>query len=151
MIGGINLFQVGDVVKGLDNNGYGITNSNMKKALVISAGAGTSSMEIIVCEHTNRIIPYKGQIFAVQNDEKRFKFVSHIDLDNLFYDKYSIGCMSLKNQHRTYNKPILKSNSRVKGVCSKELIGCIVVNNLFGNLENDEYPIMTNGFCYYKK
>lgn len=151
MIGGINLFQVGDVVKGLENNGYGITNSNMEKALVISAGTGTRSMEIIVCEHTNRTIPYKGQIFAVQNDEKRFKFVSHIDLDNLFYDKYALGCMNLKNQYRTYNKPILKSNSRVKGVCSKELIGCIVSNNLFGNLENDEYPIMTNGFCYYKK
>lgn len=151
MIGGINLFQVGDVVKGLENNEYGITNSNMKKALVISAGAGTSSMEIIVCEHANRDVPYKGQIFTVQNDEKRFKFVSHIDLDNLFYDKYAIDCMSLKNQYRKYNKSMLKSNSRVKGVCSKELILCIVSNNLFGNLENDEYPIITNGFCYYKK
>lgn len=151
MIGGINLFQVGDVVKGLDNNGYGITNSDMKKALVIFAGSGTSRMELIVCEHTNRTAPYKGQIFTVQNDEKRFKFVSHVDLDNLFYDKYALGCMSLKNQYRAYNKSMLKSNSSVKEVRSKELIANIVSNNLFGNLENNEYPIIINGFYYYKK
>lgn len=69
----INLFKVGDIVKGLPGNGYGITNHWMVKGKVVSINDDLGSMRVEVLEHI--MLEEIGIVYDVKNSSSKFKLV----------------------------------------------------------------------------
>lgn len=65
-------FKVGDIICGIYNNGYGVTNEHMKKAEVVSVYSN-DNMEIKIIEHENNNEISKH--YYVINSTKKFKLV----------------------------------------------------------------------------
>lgn len=69
-------FKVGDIIKGLPNNGHCITNENMTKAEVLEVNVGVwDKIKIKILEHITK--PNEvGNTYSVENDKNRFELVS---------------------------------------------------------------------------
>lgn len=67
-------FKVGDKIKGLKNNGYGVTNERMYLGEVKEVSRGYNDyMEIVVLEHQNPM--FIGSTYDVLNSKDKFKIV----------------------------------------------------------------------------
>lgn len=65
------LFEIGDIICGIKNNGYSITNERMKKAEVVRIYDKGMSIKILEHEDDKEI----SNIFPVLNNDKQFKLV----------------------------------------------------------------------------
>ena len=65
-------FKVGDIVKGIFDNDYGVTNENMYKGEVIAAS--DNSMKIKILDHKNK--NFIGDEYTVGNEEQKFELIS---------------------------------------------------------------------------
>ncbi|MFW6247094.1 MAG: hypothetical protein ACOC22_02885 [bacterium] len=64
------MFELGDIIKGKENDYYGVTNENMYKGKVIDTQG--NYMEIRILEH--RICCYAGDVFTVKNSKEYFEY-----------------------------------------------------------------------------
>ena len=64
-------FKVGDIVKGIRNNSYGITNHRMTRAEVISADDYDMKVKILEHDRSNRV----GEKYTVDNSDTEFELV----------------------------------------------------------------------------
>lgn len=92
-----NYFKVGDIIRGINNNGYGITNGDMKKAEVIRSYGHDMRIKILEHEDSSNV----GETFTVDNSIGGFKkYISHPTELHITTDGY-----------KTYG--ILKENGKV--------------------------------------
>lgn len=68
-------FKVGDIVRGLPNNGYGITNGEMTKAVVVCVTGGDIGIEVL--EHFEE--DYIGRVFDVFATTEDFEVIEHAE------------------------------------------------------------------------
>lgn len=76
------LFEVGDIIKGLKNNGYGVFNENLLKGKVLSTTRDDQlkyKMRVLIANH--RVISYEGKIGHVDNDTNKFELVDRTQGD----------------------------------------------------------------------
>lgn len=64
-------FKDGDIICGIKNNSYGVTNERMKKAKVIRTFNGGMEIKILVHEDNREI----SGTYCVRNDDKKFQLV----------------------------------------------------------------------------
>lgn len=66
--------QVRDIVKGLNGNGYGVTNENMTRGVVTDVFCG--EMRVKVLRHSD--VEKIGKEYDVENSEERFEVIGHL-------------------------------------------------------------------------
>lgn len=96
-------FKVGDKIKGLNDNGYAITNENMLMGEVIKVSS--DGMLIRILKHTNRA--YENAEYGAKNSKKRFLLIS--EKRNFFKrlpNDYT-GTLEIENGYIVENKEIL--------------------------------------------
>ncbi len=64
-------FKKGDIIKGLPNNAYGITNEDMTRAKVLKTYGKKMDIEVLEHKYSGHI----GETFDVLNSDKAFSFI----------------------------------------------------------------------------
>lgn len=95
-------FKKGDIIRGLEHNGYGITNEEMKKAIVLSTWESSSSfsgndrMTIKILSHV--VADHVDSEFDVNNDENEFKKIGEEDYNFMIKRELKNGyILTLRN------------------------------------------------------
>lgn len=65
-------FQVGDHIRGLEYNGYAVTDQRMTEAVVTEVSGGYMRVEVLVHGEPG----FEGQQYAVSNDEGKFALIT---------------------------------------------------------------------------
>lgn len=76
-----NVFKKGDIIKGIKNNDYGITNEKMIKAEVIKLYEDSNMMDVKIIEHIDE--SKVGETFIVLNDNTNFAYY-YVEFDKSF-------------------------------------------------------------------
>lgn len=95
-------FKKGDIIKGLPNNGYGITDEDMTRAKVLKTYG--KKMDIEVLEH--RGSSHIGETFEVLNSDEKFKLVRTYEMSRQELLDMPIGSMIITSasNHDTFIK-----------------------------------------------